>query len=354
MALTSVRHRYLVAGGAGFIGSNLTKVLLDAGHSVDCIDNLVTGRHENIEPFLGRPGYRFIEGDITDSRACRAELSRRYTRIVNLACPTGVPNIKKLGEEMLLSSSVGVRNLLQIAERSKALYLFASTAEVYGDPEAFPQPESYSGNVDPTGPRSAYEEAKRFGEAMTVFYGRSLGVDVRIVRIFNTYGESMSPDDQRVIPQILSRLIRAEPVVIFGDGRQTRTFLHVDDLVAGLLRVMDRGRTCEVYNVGGSRQITITDLVRVAEQATGLQAKVVHTDHFIDDHRGRCPDTKKVEGLGWQQTIPLVEGIRRSYHDMLAALSPELVESTADELRDTAALLAQNWKPALVKTAAAV
>jgi nucleoside-diphosphate-sugar epimerase len=352
MALRSERHRYLIAGGAGFIGSNLTRVLLEAGHLVDCIDNLVTGRHENIEPFLDRPGYRFIEGDITEPRTCRSELSRRYTRVVNLACPTGVPNIKTLGEEMLLSSSVGVRNLLQIAQRSKALYLFASTAEVYGDPEAFPQPESYSGNVDPTGPRSAYEEAKRFGEAMTVFYGRSFGVDVRIVRIFNTYGESMSPGDQRVIPQILSRLIRAEPVVIFGDGRQTRTFLHVDDLVAGLLRVMDKGRTCEVYNIGGNRQITITDLVRVAEQATGLNAEVVYADHFIDDHQGRCPDTSKVEALGWQQTIPLVEGVRRSYRDMLAALSGGTAEGAPDEFRDSAAVLTTTWKPALVKAAA--
>ena len=137
-----------------------------------------------------------------------------------------------------------------------------------------------------------------------------------------------------------------------SSGRQTRTFLHVDDLVAGLLGVMDKGRTCDVYNIGGSRQITIADLVRVAEQATGLNAEVVYTDHFIDDHQGRCPDTSKVEALGWQQTIPLAEGVRRSYRDMLAALSAETTEDTGDELRDSAAVLTTTWKPALVKAAA--
>lgn len=314
--------RCLVAGGAGFIGSNLVRVLLAKGMQVDCVDDLSTGRRSNIAALTGNREFRFIELDVSDADRCGIALRRHYSEIYHLACPTGVPNIEILGEEMLLASSSGTYNLLKIARRTGAKFLFTSTAEAYGDPEVFPQIESYAGNVDPVGPRSAYEEAKRFGEALTRYYGRKYEVDVRIVRIFNTYGPRMSPDDQRVIPQMIGSLINGEPVSIFGDGSQTRTFLHVNDLVKGLLAVMERGGDGEVYNVGGNKQITIKALFDCVREATGLSGTAFFQEHFIADHRGRCPDTTKVEALGWQQSVTLDEGLREMYAEFLSLLVP--------------------------------
>ncbi len=316
----SRKLRYLIAGGAGFVGTNLARRLLETGAMVDCVDNLSTGRKANVADLARYPNFNFIKLDIADTASCNRLLRRRYSHIYNLACPTGVPNIALLGEEMLMVSSVGTLNLLKVARRSKASYLFASTAEVYGDPEVFPQPESYVGKVDPVGPRSPYEEGKRFGEALTRFWGRKHNVDVRIVRIFNTYGPAMSPDDQRVIPQMLSRLIAGKPVPIYGDGAQTRTFLHVDDLVDGLMTVMENGANAEVYNIGGDTQISICELFDLAKMATGLAGRAEFANHFIADHRGRCPDTTKVRELGWRPCVSLVDGIRQSHRDLVASI----------------------------------
>ena len=312
--------RCLVAGGAGCLGTNLTLRLLDQGAFVDVVDNLSTGRKANVDELSRYPNFRFIKMDITDPALCTRLQRRRYSHVYNLACPTGVPNIALLGEEMLMASSVGTLNLLKVARRSRAKYLFASTAEAYGDPEVFPQPETYFGRVDPVGPRSPYEEGKRFGEALTRFWGRKHKVDVRIVRIFNTYGPGMSPADQRVIPQMLSHLIAGQPVPLFGDGSQTRTFLHVDDLVDGLLMVMEKGECAEVYNIGGGTQLSIRDLFDLIKDATGLSGSVVFKKHFIADHRGRWPDTSKIEALGWRQKVSLTKGIRQSYQDLLASI----------------------------------
>ncbi len=306
---------------------------------VDCVDDLSTGRQSNINDLKSDPSFRFIRFDISNAEQCARLLRRHYSEIYHLACPTGVPNIEILGEEMLLSSSAGTYNLLKVAKRTGAKFLFTSTAEAYGDPQVFPQPESYAGNVDPVGPRSAYEEAKRFGEAMTRYYGRKHGLDVRIIRIFNTYGTRMSPDDQRVIPQMIGSLINGEPVSIYGDGSQTRTFMHVDDLVRGLLLVMDRGANGEVYNIGGSKQLTIKQLFDAVKKATGLRGSAVFQKHFISDHRGRWPDTSKVERLGWKQKVSLDEGLREIYAEFLAALElrrtvqETIVASTANGAR---------------------
>lgn len=312
--------RCLIAGGAGFVGTNLARRLLEMGAIVDCADNLSTGRKANVDGLSRHPDFRFLKLDVSDAMACGRLLRRHYTHVYNLACPTGVPNIALLGEEMLMASSQGTLNLLKVARRSKAHYLFASTAEAYGDPEVFPQPESYAGNVDPVGPRSPYEEGKRFGEALTRFWGKKHKVDVRIVRIFNTYGPAMSPDDQRVIPQMLSRLIGGQPVQIFGSGRQTRTFLHVDDLIDGFLIAMEKGGNGEVYNIGGADQVTIRELFELVRSSTGLKGTAVFKKHFIDDHRGRCPDTAKIAALGWRQKVSLVEGIRQCHGDLLSAM----------------------------------
>ena len=322
------RDKCLIAGGAGFIGSNLAKSILERGMSVDVVDDLSTGRMENLAEFQSSSAFRFIRADIADVEVCQRLLRRRYSEIYHLACPTGVPNIELLGENMLLASSAGTLNLLRVARRSGAKFLFASTAEAYGDPQVFPQPETYVGNVDPVGPRSPYEEGKRFGEALTRYYGRKYGIEAYIVRIFNTYGPRMSPHDQRVIPQMLARLISGKPVVIYGDGSQTRTFLHVEDLISGFREVMRSGVSGEVYNIGGANQIRISDLFKTIKAVTGLRGGAIYKKHFIADHRGRWPDTAKIEALGWRQHVSLEEGIRRIYRDFR-----ETLEDRQDTLR---------------------
>ncbi len=311
--IAKVNKRCLVAGGAGFIGNNLCRYFINRGWQVDCIDNLSTGRLESISDLIGKPGFQFLKMDVADAKACRRLLRRQYAEVYHLACPTGVPNISRMGDVMLLASSLGTIHLLKIARRSKAKFLFASTAEIYGDPEIFPQTESYNGNVDPVGPRSAYEEGKRFGEAMTRHFGKQYGIDAFIVRIFNTYGPGMSPKDERVIPQMLRSLVEGRPVRIYGDGSQNRTFLHIEDLIEGFRRLMSAGTPGEVYNIGSRRQLTIRELYTMAVNATGRRQPAAFTEHFIEDHRGRLPDTSKLEALGWRQQISLEDGLRESF-----------------------------------------
>ncbi len=306
----------LVAGGAGFIGSNLVRKLLAEGAKIDCIDNLLTGRESAISPFVGSRQFRFFRGDITDQDFMSKISGNKYSQIYNLACPTGVPNIALLGEQMLLTSSIGSLNLLRMAKTHGSKYLFASTAEVYGNPEVVPQPETYTGNVDPIGPRSAYEEAKRFGEALTMQHVQSYGLDARIVRIFNTYGPNMSPDDTRVIPQMLSRMALRKPVTIFGDGSNTRTFLYVTDLLEGFALVMAQKLSGDVFNIGGEREMTINELFDACRKATRSKSLADYQPHFIEDHRRRLPDTSRIRALGWKPKIQIERGLSMSYRDV--------------------------------------
>ena len=310
----------LVAGGAGFIGSNLVRTLLGTGKTVHCIDNFSTGYDRALAQCVQHNNFRLYKGDITDCHFMAQFRDAGYAEIYNLACPTGVPNIAKLGEEMLLASSAGSLNLLQIAKNNKSRYLFASTAEVYGDPEVFPQSETYAGNVDCVGPRSAYEEGKRFGEALTKEFARRHGVDTRIIRIFNTYGPNMWANDTRVIPHMLSRMALGEAVTIFGDGKNTRTFLHVKDLIRGFFLSMQKPWIGDVYNIGGEVEYTMTDLFALCSEIADYHLRPIFKPHFIEDHRRRLPDTTRIRHLGWRPRITLKTGLQQSYISILSQL----------------------------------
>ena len=317
----------LVAGGAGFVGSNLIKRLLSHGLRVHCVDNFSTGYQAAIVEFEKLAQFKSFRGDITDSHFMSHFGDHDYAEIYNLACPTGVPNIAPLGEAMLLTSSIGSLNLLRLARNSGAKYLFASTAEIYGDPEVVPQIETYNGNVDPVGPRSAYEEGKRFGEALTAQFARKYSLDARIIRVFNTYGPKMSPHDTRVIPQMLSRMALQEPVTIYGNGSNTRSFLHVSDLIDGFLTTMKRRQRGEVYNIGGEDEVAILALFKICQRVTGYNRKPIFRSHFIDDHKRRLPGTERIRSLGWKPRIGVEEGIASSYIDMTMRLRNQAVKS---------------------------
>jgi nucleoside-diphosphate-sugar epimerase len=305
------RKTVLVTGGAGFIGSNLCAALIKDDIHVDCVDNLITGRIEAIQHLRSSHRFRLIQMDITDPAFFLMSLSTRYDEIYHLACPTGVPNIKTYGEEMLRTCSIGTEKVLQIARAHYAKIIYTSSAEVYGNPVIFPQGEDYCGNVNSVGPRSAYEEGKRYGEALTRLYSEKYCVDAKIVRIFNTFGPGMSPADSRVIPRFLKRIRDRQAIIVYGDGKQTRTYLYVDDLISALQIVMARGRSGEVYNIGGEQQHSIIELVEMIRSSTPLPVKVKYRPHFIEDHSGRLPMTAKVKELGWQPSVATLAGLRR-------------------------------------------
>lgn len=303
--------RILVTGGSGFIGSNLCRTLIDSGAYVDCLDNLITGRMDGIASLRDSERFRFFHYDVTDPDFFKTFVGFRYDEIHHLACPTGVPNIERFGEEMLKTCSTGTENVLRLACAHNAKLVYTSSAEVYGDPEIFPQSEDYCGNVDPTGPRSAYEEGKRFGEALIALYARKYGVRAKIVRVFNTFGIGMSPDDSRLIPNFIKKLKNGENIVIYGDGTQTRTHLYVDDLVAGLLLVMEKGDAGGVYNIGGDKEMSVSAMAGLFRQLTELDLQLEHRPHFIEDHAGRLPRVSKVKGLGWAPRVDIAEGLCR-------------------------------------------
>jgi nucleoside-diphosphate-sugar epimerase len=310
--------KILVTGGAGFIGANLCKKLLDLGHKVIAVDNFITSSGNNITALKANPNFTFIKHDIVQPfpRSLLISHLSSLTSIYHLACPTGVPNLFPLGEEMLLTCSVGTKNVLDIAIKNKAKFLLTSSSEVYGDPEVFPQTEEYTGNVDQVGIRSTYEEGKRFSESLVALYVRKYNLDGKIVRIFNTYGPHMTLSDMRVIPNFISHIKQNKPLTIQGQGTQRRTFCYVDDLVKGFLIVMEKGKAGEAYNLGGEQEYTIKEL---AEMIINLcHPKQVLNDNFRyiprpkHDHQARRPDLKKVKSLGWKQTTSLEQGLKQT------------------------------------------
>src|SRR3990167_3536779 len=288
--------KILITGGAGFVGANLCKRLLGDGHEVAAVDNFITGSSKNIRDLKKYPKFTFIKHDITKPWPKNFELlTSNFELIFHLACPTGANNLVPLAEEMLLTCSIGTRNILELAKKTGATVLFTSSSEVYGDPKVSPQKEDYTGNVDPVGIRSPYEEGKRFSESLTLMYARKYRLDAKIVRVFNTYGPKMSEKDTRVIPALLFRALNNQPLTIYGDGLQRRTFCYVDDLVNGLLQVIEKGNNGQVYNIGNNTEISILDLAEVILKITGSRSRFQFLPRPSHDHQRRLPSLEKIQ-----------------------------------------------------------
>lgn len=301
----------LVTGGAGFIGAQLTRRLLESNVHVCVVDNFITGRKSNIVPLIEHPKFHFLEADITDPDFLLHFAHQPLTNIYHCACPTGVPNIPRLAEEMLRTCSQGTFHVMELARKYDASVVLASSCEVYGQPEFSPQEEHYGGNVDPVGPRSPYEEGKRFAESVVAMYVRKYGAKGKIARFFNVYGPGMSPQDSRVVPRFLQSIQQRQKITIYGDGTQTRTFLYVDDLIDGLLLIMDRGRPGEPYNIGTTAPVSIIDLAELVIELTAQRSEIEFLPHIMPDHEHRQPSIKKISGLGWQPTITLKDGLKK-------------------------------------------
>ncbi len=294
----------LVTGGAGFIGSHLIEALLSQGNSVLCVDNLFTGRKDNIVPFLPDARFEFIRHDVV------SPILLEVDQIYHLACPASPVHYQNNPIKTLKTSVLGTLNMLGLAKRVKARFLLASTSEVYGDPLIHPQSEDYCGNVNPVGPRACYDEGKRAAETLVVGYQNYNGVNVAMGRIFNTYGPRMLPDDGRVVSNFICQALRNEDLTVYGDGSQTRSFCYVADLVDGLIKLMDSSLSGP-FNLGNPHEITISELAhRVLEMIPQSASRVVYKPLPADDPVRRRPDISAAkERLGWQPTVPLEEGL---------------------------------------------
>jgi len=300
--------RILVTGGAGFLGSHLCDRLLASGHEVICLDNFFTGRKDNIAHLLGRPDFELVRHDITDPFKCEVD------QIYNLACPASPPHYQYNAIKTVKTSVMGAINSLGLAKRIRARILQASTSEVYGDPMVHPQPETYWGHVNPIGIRSCYDEGKRVAETLFMDYHRQNGVDIRIVRIFNTYGPRMHPNDGRVVSNFIVQALKGEDLTIYGDGTQTRSFCYVDDLLEAMVRMMNQDTTVGPVNIGNPDEFTMLQLAELTLQLTGSRSQITFRPLPGDDPKQRRPDitlAKRHLG-GWEPSIPLEEGLRRT------------------------------------------
>ncbi len=300
--------RVVVAGGAGFVGSHVCDRLLERGDEVVCIDNLLTGSANNIEHLYANDRFTFVRHDATT----HVWVPGPVDAIMHLASPASPVDFAKLPIEILKIGGLGTHNLLGLAKQKDAKFFLASTSEVYGDPAVHPQPETYWGNVNPIGPRSVYDEAKRYAEALTMAYHRHHDVDVRIVRIFNTYGPRMRPDDGRVVSNFVTQALRNEPITMYGDGSQTRSFCYVDDQVAGHLALLDGDHTGPI-NIGNDGEFTVAELAEIVIRVTNSKSEVSFAPLPIDDPTRRRPDlTEARTKLGWKPMIDLETGIERT------------------------------------------
>jgi len=299
--------RVLITGVAGFLGSHLTDRLLSDGHSVFGVDNLCTGDRDNLAHLAGEPRFCFEERDI-----CQPFDPGPVDYVFNFASPASPPEYLRLGIETLRVGSAGTENTLEIADKYHAGHLHASTSECYGDPLEHPQTEEYWGHVNPVGPRSVYDEAKRYAEALVMAYHRSRSVNTHLVRIFNTYGPRLHPDDGRVVANFMMQALRGEPLTIYGDGSQTRSFCYVDDLIEGILRLSRTDEHMPV-NIGNPVEFTVLECAQAILDVTGSKSELCFASLPIDDPTRRCPDITKARTLlGWEPRIMLKEGLEKS------------------------------------------
>jgi dTDP-glucose 4,6-dehydratase len=304
----------VVTGGAGFLGSHLCEYLLAQGHRVICIDNLETATLQNIE-HIRSEDFVFVDHDVTE----HIEVAEPVDFVFHLASPASPIDYLRLPLHTLKVGSYGTHNALGLAKFKRARFLLASTSEVYGDPQVHPQPESYWGNVNPIGPRGVYDEAKRYAEAMTMAYHRQQGVDTCIARIFNTYGPRMRPHDGRAVPTFLRQALAGQPLTVFGDGSQTRSFCYVDDLVRGLYLLATSQEHLPV-NLGNPEEFTLLELAQIVLKVTGSTSEIVFEALPVDDPQVRQPDTTRARDvLGWEPEVSLEDGLRR----VLDSLSTE-------------------------------
>jgi dTDP-glucose 4,6-dehydratase len=298
----------VVTGGAGFLGSHLCTRLLEDGARVTAIDNLVTGRADNVDQLVGREGFRLVKYDVTNYLHVHGPVDA----VLHFASPASPMDYLELPIQTLKVGALGTHKALGMSRAMGATFLLASTSEVYGDPLVHPQPETYWGNVNPVGPRGVYDEAKRFAEAMTYAYHRSHGVDVRVARIFNTYGDRMRLDDGRAVPTFVSQALRDDPITLHGDGSQTRSLCYVDDLVEGVVRLLVSGYRDPV-NLGNDREVSVRALAVMIRDAVGSRSELVETPRPADDPQVRCPDLSVARReLGWEPTVDLREGLART------------------------------------------
>ena len=304
-------RRALVTGGAGFVGSHLCARLLDAGCDVVCLDNLATGSRNNVAGLQQQDGFRFVRGDATDPAAWQA-LPGRFDLVLHFACPASPADYLRLPLETLEVGSTGTRHALERAHADGARFVIASTSEVYGDPLEHPQRETYWGNVNPIGPRSVYDESKRFAEALVTAHRQVNGTDTAIVRIFNTYGPRMRTGDGRAVPAFISQALDGMPLTVAGDGSQTRSLCYVDDTVDGVLALASSGEPGPV-NIGGGEEVTMLDLARRIVEVTGSSSRIQFVERPVDDPCRRRPDTRLAqERLGWQPRVHWTEGLERT------------------------------------------
>lgn len=307
--------RILVTGGAGFIGSHLIDRLMAAGNDVICLDNFYTGHKRNILKWMGNPYFEVIRHDITEP--IRLEVDQIY----HLACPASPIHYQYNPVKTIKTNVMGTLNMLGLAKRVKARFFLASTSEVYGDPEVHPQPEEYRGNVNPIGPRSCYDEGKRVAETLSFDYNIQNNVEIRVARIFNTYGPRMLENDGRVVSNFIVQALKGDSLTVYGDGSQTRSFCYVSDLVEGFIRLMNGDHTGPI-NLGNPGEYTILQLAQAVQQMVNPNAEIIFKPLPQDDPRRRQPDiTKAKTWLGWEPTIPLEDGLKLTVEDFRARLA---------------------------------
>ncbi len=300
----------VVAGGAGFIGSHLCDYLLTQKWQVICVDNCLTGRMENIRHLIAKPGFRFVKIDISSPSVLKFRCLARVAVIFNLASPASPKDYLSLPIETLTVGAHGTKNLLELAKKNQAVFIQASTSEVYGNPTKHPQPETYWGNVNPIGERSVYDEAKRYAEALVMAYHRKFNLPVRIARIFNTYGPRMKLDDGRVVPTLVYQALTGKPITIFGTGRQTRSFCYISDMVLGLYKLIKCDDSYPI-NLGNPEEFTIRQFAHLVKKLTKSKSSLVFKPLPPDDPNRRRPDiTRAQKLLGWQPVVNLEEGLQ--------------------------------------------